>query len=98
MSPRPMPTCNGRRFRPEGLPMQIKAGFSLTYDCPQPTPMLLCLNIPPPRRPDLRTPKILRFSPPLESWDFVDVFGIFCTRIPAPAGRTTIATEFDIYD
>ena len=26
--------------------MQIKAGYTLRYECPQPTPMLLMLNIP----------------------------------------------------
>lgn len=78
--------------------MQIKAGYSLTYDCPQPTPMLLCLNIHPSRRADLLTPQVLRFSPQLESWDYTDGFGNVCTRITAPAGQTTISTEFEIYD
>jgi len=78
--------------------MQIKAGYSLTYDCPKPTPMLLCLNIHPSRRADLLTPQVLRFSPPMESWDYTDAFGNVCTRITAPTGQTTISTEFEIYD
>jgi transglutaminase-like putative cysteine protease len=78
--------------------MQIKAGYALTYDCPQPTPMLLCLNIHPSRRGDLLTPQLLRFSPEVESWDYTDGFGNVCTRITAPPGRTTISTEFEIYD
>ncbi len=78
--------------------MQIKAGYSLTYDCPQPTNMLLCLNIHPSRRVDLITPQHLRFSTAIEAWDYTDSFGNVCTRITAPAGRTTIATEFEIYD
>jgi len=78
--------------------MHIRAGYSLSYDCPQPTPMLLCLNIHPSRRADLLTPQVLRFSPQLDSWDYTDAFGNVCTRVTAPAGRTTIATEFEIYD
>src|SRR4051812_38735803 len=78
--------------------MQIKAGYSLTYDCPQPTPMLLCLNIHPSRRTDLLTPQVLRFSPEMEVWDYTDGFGNVCTRIKAPVGRTVISTDFEIYD
>jgi transglutaminase-like putative cysteine protease len=78
--------------------MQIKAGYHLTYDCPQPTPMLLCLNLHPSRRIDLLTPQTLQFSPNVDAWDYVDSFGNVCTRITAPAGRITISTEFDIYD
>ena len=78
--------------------MQIKAGFSLTYDCPQPTPMLLALNIHPSRRPDLLTPQVLTFSPAVEPWDYLDGYGNVCTRISAPAGQLTISTEFEVYD
>ncbi|MEO6014241.1 MAG: transglutaminase family protein [Devosia sp.] len=78
--------------------MHIRAGYSLSYDCPQRTPMLLCLNIHPSRRSDLLTPQMLRFSPQMESWDYTDAFGNVCTRITAPVGRTTISTEFEIYD
>lgn len=78
--------------------MRIKAGYFLTYDCPGPTPMLLCLNIHPSRRTDLVTPHELKFSQGLKSWDYVDSFGNICTRITAPPGQTSIATEFEIYD
>jgi transglutaminase-like putative cysteine protease len=78
--------------------MHIKAGYSLTYDCPAPTPMLLCLNIHRSRRGDLLTPQTLHFSHGLKSWDYTDGFGNVCTRITAPPGRTTISTQFEIYD
>ncbi|MCZ4501041.1 MAG: transglutaminase [Marmoricola sp.] len=78
--------------------MQIKAGFSLSYDCPAPTPMLLSLSLHPSRRKDLLTPHVLSFSPAVESWDYYDVYGNLCTRITAPPGRVTVSTEFDIYD
>ena len=78
--------------------MHIKAGYRLSYDCSQPTPMLLCLNIHPSRRPDLVTPQTLTFSPNVDAWDYTDGFGNVCTRITAPVGRITVSTEFEIYD
>ncbi|MEO5806989.1 transglutaminase family protein [Devosia sp.] len=78
--------------------MQIKAGFSISYDCPKPTPMLLSLNLHPSRRVDLLTPQVLSFSPSVESWDYYDTYGNACTRITAPQGRLTVTTGFDIYD
>jgi transglutaminase-like putative cysteine protease len=78
--------------------MKIRAGFTIAYDCPAPTPMLLVLNIHPSRRADLLTDQVLTFDPPLESRDYLDGFGNSCTRILAPAGITTISTDFEIYD
>ena len=78
--------------------MKIKAGYKITYDCPQPTPMLLCLNIHPSRRGDLLTPFAVTFSPDVAHWDYTDGFGNVCTRITAPVGPTTISTEFVIHD
>ncbi|MEI9904000.1 MAG: transglutaminase family protein [Asticcacaulis sp.] len=73
--------------------MHIKAGYSLTYDCPQPTPMLLCLNIHRSRRADLLTPQDLKFSHGLKSWDYTDSFGNICTRITARRGAPRFSTE-----
>ena len=78
--------------------MKIRAGFTLSYECPQPTPMLLTLNIHPSRRVDLLTDQVLSFDRPTSVWGYVDGFGNACTRIVAPAGLTTITTDFEIYD
>ena len=78
--------------------MKIRAGFNIAYECPQPTPMLLCLNIHPSRRIDLLTDQVLTFDRPLEAWGYTDSFGNACSRILAPAGLTTISTIFEIYD
>ncbi len=78
--------------------MRIKAGFTVSYDCPQPTPMLLCLSVHPSRQADLLTPQHLRFSPDVPAWDYRDSFGNVCTRITAPVGRTTVSTSFEIND
>src|SRR5690606_12767808 len=78
--------------------MKIRAGFTLGYDCPQPTPMLLCLKVHPSRRADLLNEDILTFNRPIEAADYIDSFGNICTRIVAPAGNTTISTRFTIED
>ena len=43
--------------------MEIRAGFEIAYDCAQPTPMLLMLNLHPSRHPDLLTPEFIHFEP-----------------------------------
>jgi transglutaminase-like putative cysteine protease len=78
--------------------MRIKAGFTLGYECPKPTPMLLNLSLHPTRRSDLLTPQVLSFLPQVEAWEFTDSFGNIGTRITAPAGLLTISTAFEIYD
>jgi len=78
--------------------MKIRAGFKLGYECVQPTPMLLVLNIHPSRRIDLLTDQVLNFSPPVEAWNYIDSFGNACSRIVAPPGSLEITTEFEIYD
>ncbi len=78
--------------------MQIKAGYTLTYECPKPTPMLLCLSVHPSRRGDLVTPQRLSITPDIEALDYVDSFGNVCTRIIAPAGPITLSTEFIVND
>ena len=78
--------------------MEIRAGYTISYELPKPTPMLLTLNIHPSRRVDLLTPQVLTFDPPLQAWDYVDGFGNVCTRVIAPAGIFTVSTDFTIYD
>jgi transglutaminase-like putative cysteine protease len=78
--------------------MQIKAGYTLTFDVPKPTPMLLTLNVHPSRQGDLLTPQQLRYDPPVQAWDYIDGFGNICTRLTAPAGRLSVSTSFEIYD
>src|SRR2546423_7832254 len=78
--------------------MQIKAGYEIAYDCPAPTTMLLALSIHPSRVPDLVTPQQISFDRTVTPYDYVDGFGNVCTRIIAPAGRTTIRTDFIIAD
>jgi transglutaminase-like putative cysteine protease len=78
--------------------MKIRVGYELTYSMPQPTPMILTLNVHYSRASDLVSPDWMRFSPavPLESYR--DGFGNWCTRIVAPAGRITISSDAIVND
>jgi transglutaminase-like putative cysteine protease len=78
--------------------MKIRAGFRIGYECPQPTPMLLVLNVHPSRRVDLLTDQLLEFDQPIDCREYTDTFGNACARIVAPPGLTTISTDFEIYD
>ena len=78
--------------------MQIRAGYEIAYDCPQPTPMVLMLSVHPTRLPDLVTPQRMTFDPPVDARDYRDLHGNICTRVTAPTGRITISSDFLITD
>ena len=65
--------------------MQIRVGYELVYECPQPTPMLLMLNIHYTRASDLVVPDHLTTEPRLPIRSYRDSFGNWCARITAPA-------------
>ena len=78
--------------------MQIRAGFEITYDCPQPTPMLLLLSVHPDRMADVIGAHQIRFSPQIGATEYRDGFGNICTRILAPAGRLTMSADILVQD
>ncbi|WP_262272965.1 transglutaminase-like domain-containing protein [Microvirga yunnanensis] len=78
--------------------MKIHAGYRITFECPQPTPMLLMLHVHPSRQPDLITPDDLVCDPLVEFRQYHDAFGNICTRLLAPAGRLELSTDFLIRD
>jgi len=78
--------------------MRIKAGYRIVYDTPGPTPMLLMLNVRPERAADLETPDAIHTDPVLPVHRYADSFGNICSRVLAPAGRTTFRTDFVIHD
>ncbi len=78
--------------------MQIRAGYEISYDCPQPTPMIAMLSVHPSRVADLVTLDRMRLEPPIVPNTYHDIFGNFCHVIRAPAGRLTIAADFLIRD
>src|SRR3954465_5275222 len=73
--------------------IQIRVGFEMAYACPQPTPMLLVLNVHHSRASDLVRPDLVLTTPAAPLLAYRDLFGNWCSRIVAPAGRIVIATE-----
>jgi len=78
--------------------MRISAGCQITYESPQPTPMLLMVTPHPSRMPDVMGRHDLSFDPHIPHHDYLDGFGNTCTRIMAPPGQLTIATKFMVQD
>jgi transglutaminase-like putative cysteine protease len=78
--------------------MQIRVGYELIYDLPQPTPMILTLNIHASRVADIVTPDVLTVAPQVEITGYHDGFGNWCTRLVAPAGRFRLATTALVRD
>jgi transglutaminase-like putative cysteine protease len=73
--------------------MQIRVGYELIYDCPQPTPMLLTLNIHYTRVSDLIRPDHLLVHPSIPVASYRDSFGNWCSRIEAPRGKLRLTTD-----
>ena len=78
--------------------MLIRAGFEIAYECPQPCPMLLMLNVHPSRRHDLETTDRLLVDRDAPMTQHVDRYGNICTRVLAPAGLTTFSADFIVRD
>jgi transglutaminase-like putative cysteine protease len=78
--------------------MRIRAGYEITYECPQPTPMLLMLNVHSSRYQDLETPDVIRTDPQLAVTQYHDAFGNLCSRVVLPAGRTALSADFVVRD
>jgi len=73
--------------------MQIRVGFDMTFECPQPTPMVFTLNVHFTRVSDLVGRDDLLLDPSLPVRGYRDSFGNWCTRIVAPRGRTRVSAN-----
>ncbi len=78
--------------------MYLRVGYELIYDCPQPTPMILTLNIHYSRVSDIVAPDHLITTPALPVTAYRDGFGNWCSRIVAPAGQTRLFTDAVVRD
>jgi transglutaminase-like putative cysteine protease len=78
--------------------IHLRVGYELIYDCPQPTPMILALNIHYTRVSDLVVPDHLITDPSVPLTAYRDGFGNWCTRIVAPQGRTRLFTDALVRD
>lgn len=73
--------------------MNILVGYELCYDCPQPTPMLLMLNIHYRHADEIVKPDHLVLDPAVPVTPYRDLYGNWCSRCIAPAGRFRISTS-----
>src|ERR1700722_13470055 len=86
------------RLQRARYPMQIRVGYELLYECPQPTPMILTLNVHYSRASDLVVPDNMTTDPPVPMTSYRDGFGNWCTRIVVPTGRIRIASTAIVRD
>ncbi len=78
--------------------MLIRVGYELIYDFPQPTPMILNLNIHYTRASDIVIPDFMTTDPRAPITAYRDGFGNWCNRILAPMGRIRIASTGVVRD
>jgi len=78
--------------------MRIQVGYELIFQCPQPTPMLLMLNVHHSRAADIVVPDHLTTDPMVPLRTYHDGFGNWCSRIVAPAGQIRITSNAVVRD
>jgi transglutaminase-like putative cysteine protease len=78
--------------------VKIRVGYELIYDCPQPTPMMLVLNIHYTRASDLLVPDYVTTDPSIPINIYRDGFGNWCSRIVAPKGQIRITSSAVVKD
>lgn len=78
--------------------MRQRVGCELHYEFPQPTPIILMLNIHFSRFSDLETPDHFVVSPSARVSGYRDGFGNWCTRLVAPAGHVVISADAIVRD
>ncbi len=78
--------------------MQIRVGYDLRYAFPQPTPMILTLNVHYSRASDLVGPDVMLTDPAVPIRSYRDGFGNWCTRLVAPQGHLRIHADAVVND
>ena len=73
--------------------MLIRIGYEISFQVPQPTPMVLMLNTRPERAADLLAPDYIHSNPSLPIHQYYDLFGNLCSRVMVPPGETTFHTS-----
>lgn len=78
--------------------MQFKVGYELVYDFPQPTPLILVVNVHESRRSDVVVADELHSEPSLPAAAYHDAFGNLCHRVLAPPGRLRLSASGIVND
>jgi transglutaminase-like putative cysteine protease len=78
--------------------MQFRIGYELIYSLPQPTPIILVVNVDDSRISDLVVPDRLVTEPSIPIAGYRDAFGNRCKRLLAPPGRLRLTADGVIRD
>jgi transglutaminase-like putative cysteine protease len=78
--------------------MLIRIGYDLIYQFPQPTPLILTLQVHSSREGDLVSGDHLVTEPAVPTRIYRDGFGNSCTRLLAPAGTLRVTADAIISD
>ena len=78
--------------------MQIRIGYELVFECQQPVPMMLAVNVHSTRRSDLIVADDLTTDPQVPVTTYLDRFQNLCSRIVAPAGRIRLSSSAIVRD
>ena len=78
--------------------MQLRVGYELGYQLPQPTPMILNLNVHYSRASDLVRPDNMMTYPSVPMSAYRDGFGNWCTRLVAPQGHFRVTADAVVND
>jgi transglutaminase-like putative cysteine protease len=78
--------------------VRVRVGYEISYEFPQPTPMLAILNVHYSRASDLVRPDTMMTSPSTPYSSYRDGFGNWCNRLLAPAGSFTISSDAQVRD
>ncbi len=73
--------------------MHLRIGYELIYSFPQPTPMILVVNVHESEATRLLVPDQLTTDPPLTITSYHDSYGNHCNRLTAPPGRLRISAD-----
>ena len=78
--------------------MKLRIGYELTYAFPQPTPVILVVNVHESRAADIIVHDDLVTEPHTPVVAYRDLFGNRCHRILAPAGQLRLTTDAVLED
>jgi transglutaminase-like putative cysteine protease len=82
----------------EGGILLLRAGYEFTYNCVQPTPMVLVLSIHYSRASDIVVPDHLLTNPSVPVTAYRDAYGNWCSRLVAPAGEIRLSADAVLRD
>ncbi len=78
--------------------MKLQVGYEMDYEFPQPTPVILMLNVHYSRASDLQFPDQAILTPSVCIDGYRDGFGNWCSRLVAPPGTMRITSSAVVND